>query len=82
VGYAMRIFGFPFLPAVLGVVLCPLVESSYRRSLVLAAGDHGIFVEDRICLGLLIAAALFLAFSMLREFRAAAKSAEVSQGTP
>jgi putative tricarboxylic transport membrane protein len=71
IGYAMRIFGFPFLPAVLGVVLCPLVESSYRRSLVLAGGDHGIFVEDRICLGLLIVAALFLAFSLLRELRSA-----------
>ncbi len=79
VGYAMRIFGFPFLPAVLGVILCPLVESSYRRSLVLAAGDHSIFIEDRICLGLLIAAALFLAFSMLREFRAAAQSAEAGR---
>ncbi len=70
-GYAMRIFGFPFLPAVLGVVLCPLVEASYRRSLVLASGDHGIFVEDRICLGLLSAAALFLIFSLLREIRSA-----------
>ena len=79
VGYAMRIFGFPFLPAVLGVILCPLVESSYRRSLVLAAGDHGIFIEDRICLGLLIVAALFLAFSILREFRAAAQSAEADR---
>jgi len=79
VGYAMRIFGFPFLPAVLGVILCPLVESSYRRSLVLAAGDHNIFIEDRICLGLLIAAALFLAFSMVREFRAAAQSADADR---
>ena len=74
-GYAMRWFGFPFLPAVLGVVLCPLVESSYRRSLVLAGGDHGIFIEDRICLGLLIAAALFLAFSLVRELRSAAGQA-------
>jgi putative tricarboxylic transport membrane protein len=79
VGYAMRIFGFPFLPAVLGVILCPLVESSYRRSLVLAGGDHNIFIEDRICLGLLIVAALFLAFSMLREFRAVAQAAESSR---
>ena len=82
VGYAMRVFGFPFLPAVLGVILCPLVESSYRRSLVLAGGDHGIFVEDRICLGLLIAAALFLAFSFLRELRTAVRSSAASGGTP
>jgi putative tricarboxylic transport membrane protein len=72
-GYVMRIFGFPFLPAVLGVVLCPLVESSYRRSLVLAGGDHSIFAEDRICLGLLAAAALFLVFAAWRELRSSAK---------
>ena len=82
VGYAMRIFGFPFLPAVLGVVLCPLVESSYRRSLVLAAGDHSIFIEDRICFGLLVAAALFLAFSIVREVRSVASATEAGQGTP
>jgi putative tricarboxylic transport membrane protein len=36
-GYVMRFFGFPFLPAVLGVVLGELVESNYRRSLNPAA---------------------------------------------
>ena len=33
-GYFMRYFGFPVLPAVLGVVLGELVEANYRRSLV------------------------------------------------
>lgn len=75
VGYGMRICGFPFLPAVLGVVLCPLVESNYRRSLVLSGGDHVIFTEDRICLGLLIVAALFVVFAAVREIRSAAKAA-------
>ena len=42
-GYFMRYFGYPFLPAVLGVVLGNLVESNYRRSLVLSGGDLGIF---------------------------------------
>ncbi len=46
-GYFMRDCGFPFLPAVLGVVLGYLVESNYRRSLVLSGGDHTIFLEDR-----------------------------------
>ena len=35
-GYVMRYFGFPFLPLVLGVVLGYMIESSYRRSLVLS----------------------------------------------
>jgi putative tricarboxylic transport membrane protein len=74
IGYLMRILGFPFLPAVLGVVLGHLVESSYRRSLVLSGGDHSIFVEDRICLGFLLAAAGFAVFSLIRDFRDARAS--------
>jgi len=69
VGYLMRLTGFPFLPAVLGVVLGPLVESNYRRSLLLSGGDHGIFLEDPIAVGFLIAAAVFVVWSLVREFR-------------
>ena len=36
----MRWFGLPQLPMVLGVVLGFMVESNYRRSLVLSGGDH------------------------------------------
>jgi putative tricarboxylic transport membrane protein len=69
VGYLMRLTGFPFLPAVLGVVLGPLVESNYRRSLLLSGGDHGIFLEDPIAVGFLIAAMVFVVWSLVREFR-------------
>ena len=34
-GYFMRHFGFPVLPAVLGVVLGELIEANYRRSIVI-----------------------------------------------
>lgn len=68
IGYLMRLSGFPFLPAVLGVVLGPLVESNYRRSLQLSGGDHMIFTEDRIALGLLIVSALFVTVSLAREW--------------
>ena len=63
-GLLMRLTGFPFLPAVLGVVLGYLVESNYRRSLVLSGGDHAIFWEDPIALGLLVTALLFIAGSL------------------
>ncbi len=64
IGLIMRLVGLPFLPAVLGVVLGYLVESNYRRSLVLSGGDHFIFIEDRIALGLLSVAALFIIGSL------------------
>jgi putative tricarboxylic transport membrane protein len=69
VGYLMRLSGFPFLPAVLGVVLGPIVESNYRRSLLLSGGEHSIFLEDPIAVGFLIAAVIFVAWSLMREFR-------------
>ena len=64
VGFLMRLTGFPFLPAVLGVVLGYLVESNYRRSLVLSGGEHAIFWEDPIAFGLLIVATLFIIGSL------------------
>jgi putative tricarboxylic transport membrane protein len=70
VGYTMKLSGFPFLPAVLGVVLGPMIEGNYRRSLLLSDGDHMIFWEDLIGRGLIIAALIFVVVSLVREFRA------------
>lgn len=73
VGLAMRILGFPLLPAVLGVVLGFLVESNYRRSLVLSGGDHSIFLEDPVAVVLLSFAVLFLAGSLTARVFAATR---------
>jgi putative tricarboxylic transport membrane protein len=70
-GYFMRYFGFPFLPAVLGVVLGGLIESNYRRSLVISGGDKGIFLEDPIAVTFLVLAALIMFASLANEWRAA-----------
>jgi len=60
-GYGMRWFKIPVLPLVLGVVLGYLVESNYRRSLVISGDDHSIFITDPVSAGLLgLAAALTL----------------------
>jgi putative tricarboxylic transport membrane protein len=69
VGFFMRMLRFPFLPTVLGLVLGYLVESNFRRSLVLSGDDYMIFVDDRISLGLLIVAALFVFGSLARRLR-------------
>jgi putative tricarboxylic transport membrane protein len=66
VGYAMRYFAVPLLPMVLGVVLGFMVESNYRRALVLSSGDHMTFVQDRISAVLLGLAFVFMAGSLLR----------------
>ena len=74
VGYLMKLCGFPFLPAVLGVVLGPLVESNYRRSLMLSGGDHSIFLEDPIAVGLLILSVVFVVIALVREWRDARRA--------
>jgi putative tricarboxylic transport membrane protein len=69
VGYAMRYFGVPLLPMVLGVVLGFMVESNYRRALVLSGGDHMTFMQDRISAVLLVLACVFVAGSLVRHAR-------------
>ncbi|NNU80182.1 hypothetical protein HMH01_06990 [Halovulum dunhuangense] len=70
IGYLMRLMGFPFLPLVLGLVLGYLIESNYRRSLLLTNGDHMVFLQDPVSLGLLIVAVLFVVGSGIRDWRA------------
>jgi putative tricarboxylic transport membrane protein len=65
-GYALRYFGVPQLPMVLGAVLGFMVESNYRRSLVLSGGEHGIFLRDPVSLGLLIAASVLVVYSLIK----------------
>ncbi len=71
VGFFMRILRFPFLPTVLGLVLGYLVESNFRRSLVLSGDDYTVFTNDWISLGLLTVAALFIVGSIIKRVSAA-----------
>lgn len=68
-GYAMRYAEFPLLPMVLGLVLGPIVERYYRRTLELSRGDFAAFVQDPVSLGLLVTAALFITWSLWRNYR-------------
>jgi putative tricarboxylic transport membrane protein len=70
-GYAMRYFKVPVLPMVLGVVLGYMVESNYRRALVLSSGNHMTFVDDRIAFWLLAFALVFVVGSLLRHLASA-----------
>lgn len=74
-GYLMRQFGFPFLPLVLGLVLGYLIEANYRRSLLLTGGDHIVFLQDPVSVGLLITALVFVVGSAWRDIQSARRSA-------
>jgi len=70
-GSAMKYFKLPVLPMVLGVVLGFVVESNYRRALVISSGDYRTFVQDPIAAGLLIVAFLFITGALVRRLREA-----------
>ncbi len=70
-GSAMKYFKLPVLPMVLGVVLGFVVESNYRRALVISGGDYRTFMQDPIAAGLLAAAFLFTVAAVVRRTREA-----------
>lgn len=79
-GYALRAMGFPLLPMVLGTVLGSMIESNYRRSLLMDNGDHLIFLKDPLSAALLGLAALLLVTSFIRETKQARANTAAEAG--
>jgi putative tricarboxylic transport membrane protein len=75
-GYAMRLLKIPVLPMVLGMVLGFMVESNYRRSLLISGGEHSIFVTDTASAILLGLSAVLSAYSLWKEISERRKSAK------
>jgi putative tricarboxylic transport membrane protein len=61
IGLVMRVYGFPLVPAVLGLVLGPITELQFRRAVAISEGDLSVFVTRPISAVLLIVAAAVLA---------------------
>ena len=49
-GYLMDKYKFPVSPIVLALILGPMEESEFRRSLLLSSGSFSIFFTRPICL--------------------------------
>lgn len=64
IGYFMKMYGFQVGPVILGVILGPMMDSNYRRTMLAARGDIGTFlwnfVSHPITLVLLIALVVML----------------------
>jgi putative tricarboxylic transport membrane protein len=74
----MRRYDFPAAPVVIGLVLGPLLEQSFRQSIAIGQGDPTIFVTRPIsCVLLLIAFAIpvFVGLSRIRHRSKAAAAA-------
>ena len=65
-GYLLRKLEFPLAPAILALILGPMMERSLRTTLEISAGDFGVFLDRPIALVLLALAAAVLVFGMLK----------------
>ncbi|GAA5233227.1 tripartite tricarboxylate transporter permease [Verticiella sediminum] len=73
VSYAMRVYGFPIPPLLIGLILVPLAENQLRTALAAAQGSVSVLFETPISIAFLALALLFLfAPMLLRRLRAAA----------
>ncbi len=57
-GFFMRRYDFPIAPAILGVILGPMMEEQLRRALVISDNDASVFFTRPLTLCLLILAGL------------------------
>jgi putative tricarboxylic transport membrane protein len=53
-GLAMRRFGFPTAPVIVGMILGPMAEKQLRNALSISQGDWTVFATRPICLVILI----------------------------
>ena len=63
--FALRRFGFPVAPVLLGIVLGPMIEQEFRRALSISAGDFTIFFTRPIALSLLILTVISVVSSII-----------------
>ena len=60
VGYVLQRYGYPVAPIVLGLILGPMLETHFRRALIVSRGDYGIFLQRPIAAVLLAVAAVYV----------------------
>jgi putative tricarboxylic transport membrane protein len=63
-GYALRKFDFETAPVVLGLILAPMMEMSFRQSLAMSSGSYAIFINRPIAVAMLIAGLALLSLSV------------------
>ena len=65
VGYFLRKFRYPLAPAILALVLGPMLEKSLRQSLLMSSGSGMIFLNQPISLAMILISVALLISSTL-----------------
>jgi putative tricarboxylic transport membrane protein len=69
VGYLMKKFRYDGAPLVLGLVLGPMLEESFRESLMLSQGSFSIFISKPLSIAFLAVALLLLIVPIITQRR-------------
>lgn len=69
VGFFLRRYGFPLAPIVLALVLGNMIESNFRRALLISEGDWMIFIQKPISLVLILIALITFVVPMIQSMR-------------
>lgn len=71
--YAMRVYGFPIPPLLIGLILVPLAENQLRTALAAGQGRLSVLIETPVSVTFLLLAFMFLFVPfLLKRLRAAA----------
>ncbi|MGY1652193.1 tripartite tricarboxylate transporter permease [Geodermatophilus sp. SYSU D01119] len=83
-GFAMRRYGWPVAPAIVGLILGPVAETNLRRALAISSGDLGVLLDtwfSRIVLGLsLVALVVPIVLRAVRGRRATPEEVQAGEG--
>ena len=63
-GYFLRLYGYPLAPIVIGVVLGPICESNFRRSLLISRDWLSIFWEREIAFSILLVTTILVLWGL------------------
>jgi hypothetical protein len=67
-GFAMRRFGLPVLPAIIGVILGPRAELQLRRALQISGGEWSGLFSSPLAIGIYCLVALILIWPLVNRF--------------
>lgn len=76
-GYVLSRNGYPMAPIVLGAILGPLAESSFRQGLLISQGDALFFFSSPISLVLVATIVSILMLPLFRSIRARQKNVSI-----
>lgn len=79
IGYIMQKFQFPISPIVLALILGPMAEGEFRRSMMMFQGDLTMFITRPIAVVLLLAAAISIISTVRKQRKAREATAQPAE---